>query len=208
MSFSDSERQGLADLLLERGPGAPTLCEGWTTTDLAAHLWVREHRPDAILGMFVRPLAGHLDSVSRKVKEQDYRVLVEKWRAGPSKFSPFGLMDSIVNVTENFVHHEDVRRASDGWEVRNLSAPAQETLRKVMPKLASIILRKSSLPVVLNPVGFTPVTVGGARGIVARGTDVVRVTGEVGEIILWVFGREAVDLEIAGDVSKIVRSSF
>ena len=61
MSFSDSERQGLADLLLERGPGAPTLCEGWTTTDLVAHLWVREHRPDAILGMFVRPLAGHLD---------------------------------------------------------------------------------------------------------------------------------------------------
>ena len=47
MSFSDSERQLLADLFLEVGPEAPTLCAGWTTTDLAAHLWVREHRPEA-----------------------------------------------------------------------------------------------------------------------------------------------------------------
>ena len=37
------ERLELCDLLLELGPDAPTLCEGWTTADLAAHLVLREH---------------------------------------------------------------------------------------------------------------------------------------------------------------------
>src|SRR5882762_622635 len=37
------ERRELCDLFLELGPDAPTLCEGWTTLDLAAHLVLREH---------------------------------------------------------------------------------------------------------------------------------------------------------------------
>ena len=37
------ERMGLCDLFVELGPDAPTLCEGWTTADLAAHLVLREH---------------------------------------------------------------------------------------------------------------------------------------------------------------------
>ncbi|WP_461013210.1 maleylpyruvate isomerase N-terminal domain-containing protein, partial [Trueperella pyogenes] len=51
MSFSSDERRRLADLLLAKGPDAPTLCEGWFTRDLAAHLWIREHRLDAAVGM-------------------------------------------------------------------------------------------------------------------------------------------------------------
>ena len=39
------ERLLLADLLETAGPDAPTLCEGWTTRDLAAHVVVRERRP-------------------------------------------------------------------------------------------------------------------------------------------------------------------
>ena len=47
------ERSELCDLFLAVGPEAPTLCDGWTTLDLAAHLVVREHDPRsgfAILG--------------------------------------------------------------------------------------------------------------------------------------------------------------
>ena len=47
------ERQELCDLLLEVGPEAPTLCAGWTTRDLAAHLVVRESRPVAAVGIIV-----------------------------------------------------------------------------------------------------------------------------------------------------------
>jgi hypothetical protein len=39
------EREQLCDLFLELGPEAPTLCEGWATLDLAAHLVMREHDP-------------------------------------------------------------------------------------------------------------------------------------------------------------------
>lgn len=208
MSFANSERHGLADLLLERGPDAPTLCEGWTTADLAVHLWVREHRPDAIVGMVASPVAGHLEAVSKKVKAQDYYQLVEKWRAGPPKLSPFGLLDAKINLTENFVHHGDVRRAGSDWDVRELDAQAIAGLRKALPTLAKVFLRKSRVPVVLNPHGLTPVTVGGTRGVVEHGDDVVRVSGAVGELILWVFGRSAVDVTIDGDQSKIIQSSL
>ena len=59
-----TERQALCDTMLAAGPDAPTLCEGWSVLDLAAHLVVRENRPDAGLGLVVRPLAGRLDRIT------------------------------------------------------------------------------------------------------------------------------------------------
>ena len=44
---SQSERAALADLLEQLGPDRPTCCEGWATQDMAAHLVVRDRRPDA-----------------------------------------------------------------------------------------------------------------------------------------------------------------
>ena len=44
--FVQSERKALADLLAALGPDAPTLCTGWETRDLAAHIVLRERRPD------------------------------------------------------------------------------------------------------------------------------------------------------------------
>jgi uncharacterized protein (TIGR03083 family) len=40
-TLAQEERNELCDLMLETGPDAPTLCEGWTTRDLAAHLVIR-----------------------------------------------------------------------------------------------------------------------------------------------------------------------
>ncbi|WP_010474195.1 maleylpyruvate isomerase family mycothiol-dependent enzyme, partial [Streptomyces somaliensis] len=57
------ERLVLADLLEAVGPEAPTLCDGWTTRDLAAHLVVRERRPDAAAGVLLEPLRGRLERV-------------------------------------------------------------------------------------------------------------------------------------------------
>ncbi|HEX6919337.1 MAG TPA: maleylpyruvate isomerase family mycothiol-dependent enzyme, partial [Actinomycetes bacterium] len=64
-SIARAERAALSDLLESLGPDAPTLCEGWDTRDLAAHLVVRERRMDAAPGIVLRPLAGHLESVTR-----------------------------------------------------------------------------------------------------------------------------------------------
>src|SRR5215218_8372952 len=42
VTFARSERAELCDLLDEVGSRAPTLCDGWESHDLAAHLWVRK----------------------------------------------------------------------------------------------------------------------------------------------------------------------
>src|SRR4051812_36111592 len=57
--FARRERTALRDTLRATGPDAPTLCEGWTARDLAAHVVVREHAPIGALGIWARPLAGY-----------------------------------------------------------------------------------------------------------------------------------------------------
>ena len=47
-AFASIERAALVDLMAELGPDAPTLCTGWTTRDLAAHLVVRLSRVDQV----------------------------------------------------------------------------------------------------------------------------------------------------------------
>jgi uncharacterized protein (TIGR03083 family) len=48
--LAERERTAVADLMAELGPDAPTCCAGWTTAHLAAHLVVRDRRPDALAG--------------------------------------------------------------------------------------------------------------------------------------------------------------
>ncbi|MFM7872077.1 MAG: maleylpyruvate isomerase N-terminal domain-containing protein, partial [Actinomycetota bacterium] len=48
-----TERDLICDLFTNFGPDAPTLCAGWTTRDLAAHIAVRERRPDAAAGILI-----------------------------------------------------------------------------------------------------------------------------------------------------------
>ena len=117
MSFARRERAALCDLLLELGPDAPTLCEGWTAADLAAHLWLRESDPVAAPGIVVKQFAHvtarRMDAAKRKLP---YAELVDRVRRGPGHFSLFALpgLDESANAIEFFVHHEDLRRAQAG----------------------------------------------------------------------------------------------
>ena len=45
-SLARRERISLCDTFTRTGPDAPTLCSPWTTADLAAHLVIRDRRPD------------------------------------------------------------------------------------------------------------------------------------------------------------------
>src|SRR3954468_1320770 len=120
MGVAADERQALSSLLQDLGPDAPTLCEGWTTRDLAAHLVVREHRPDAAPGILVPALAGYTQKVQDRYAAKPWAALVEQVRNGPSKFWPtaIGPLDELTNTAEFLVHHEDVRRAQPGWAPR------------------------------------------------------------------------------------------
>ena len=57
------ERSALADTLEQIGPNQPTLCTGWRTQDLLAHLVVRERRPDAAAGILIPFLAGYRSKI-------------------------------------------------------------------------------------------------------------------------------------------------
>ena len=120
--LAQRERRSLADLLLRVGPDAPTLCEGWTAADLAAHLVIRERRPDAGLGLVVPFLAGHTRETSRTASVTG--GVRGPGGRGPRRARPFPLrfsfIDEPMNTAEFFIHHEDVRRAQPGWEPREL----------------------------------------------------------------------------------------
>ncbi|MGV0349900.1 TIGR03085 family metal-binding protein [Corynebacterium guaraldiae] len=209
MSFSSAERAKMVALFHELGPDAPTLCEGWTTRDLATHLWVRENRPDAVLGSFIPALSSHTRSVADGVREgMTYEELVGAWGRGASRFSPLRYADSVFNAAEHFVHHEDIRRANGRIEPRDLSRAVNKELLAPLKMLGTKLLSHSRLPVVLEPQGFPPIVAADRHRVSGQGDAVVRVRGTVSEVLLWAFGRDAADVEIEGDESAIVRSSL
>ena len=115
LPLDQREREELCDLFLELGPDAPTLCEGWTTADLAAHLVVRERDPRSMPGI-LQP-AGRFgrttENLMAKKKATGYENVV-----APSAAARRGSRGGsracarLFNLNEYVVHHEDVRRAN------------------------------------------------------------------------------------------------
>src|SRR5437879_4174051 len=158
MAFSRDERAALCQLLAEVGPDAPTLCEGWTTRDLAAHMVARERRPDSGPGLVLSSLAGWTERVRRGELAKPYEELVAELRGGPPRWSVFGLpaTDALLNTVEFFVHHEDVRRAQPGWEPRELSPAFEEDLWRRLRPSAPRLLRRVRVGIQLHrPDGLT-----------------------------------------------------
>ena len=197
MTAARRERGALVKTLLSVGPDAPTLCEGWNTRDLAAHLVVRERRLDATPGITVPFLADYTAKVQNKVADStSWHDLVELVASGPPVYSPFKLLDAVANLGEMFIHHEDVRRAVDGWQPRVLDSSTAKPLRRQLGLMSRLMLTKMPAQVVLRtPAGEQIARVG--RG------DAVVVTGEPQELLLFVAGRDAVRLEFDGDPQAI-----
>jgi uncharacterized protein (TIGR03085 family) len=177
------------------GPEAPTLCEGWTTRDLAAHLVIREYRLDTAPGILIPFFAGHTAKVQDEVAQTDWNELVDKVASGPPAYSPFKLLDPLVNVAEMFIHHEDVRRAQPGWEPRELEAPLTNMVRRTLPLMGRMTLAKVPARLALRtPEGKTVLTAGQGPA--------VTVTGPPEELLLFAVGREA-RVEFGGDAAAV-----
>jgi uncharacterized protein (TIGR03085 family) len=196
MSIAQRERAALVDTLRGVGPQAPTLCEGWNTRDLAAHLMVREYRLDAAPGILIPFFAGRTEKVQNHVAQHtDWDELVDKVASGPPVYSPLKLLDPVANVAEMFIHHEDVRRAQPGWEPRVLEPALTAALRRTLPLMARLTLAKLPARVALRtPDGKTVLTAG--RG------PAVTVTGAPEELLLFSFGRQA-RVEFDGDATAV-----
>jgi hypothetical protein len=101
------ERLELCDLLDELGPSVPTLLEGWTAHDLAAHIVLRER--DLVAGPCI-VLPGPFQRFAerrraRLAQSKDFTWLVTRIRSGPPiGFFRIGWVRALANLNEFFVH--------------------------------------------------------------------------------------------------------
>jgi uncharacterized protein (TIGR03085 family) len=200
-TFAKRERLLLADLLETAGPEAPTLCEGWQTRDLAAHVVVRERRPDASAGLLIKQLAARLDKAMEEFTAKPYEELIQLIRTGPPRFSPFQLkqIDEASNTIEFYVHTEDVRRAQPDWTPRELDPVFQDALWSRLERTARLMGRSA-------PTGLVLRRPDGQTAVAHRGTPVVTATGEPSELLLFLYGRQnAAEVGLEGDKDAIAK---
>ena len=183
------ERRELCALLAELGPDAPTLCEGWTTADMAAHLVLREH--------FHRWPAARM----AKQKAQGYAANVERLRRGAPRV-PWQLpgVRTLVNGGEYFIHHEDVRRAN-GRGRRPDRPDLDEMCWRTVGFTGRLLARK------IRPNGVELRRPDGARrrfGAEPR----VAIVGEPTELALYLSGRRgAAEVTVEGPPEAVARAN-
>lgn len=196
MSVAQRERAALVATMRSVGPDAPTLCEGWTTRDLAAHLVIREYRPDAAPGILIPLFAGHTAKVQdATARDTEWDALLDKVAGGPPLYSPLKLVDPVANVAEMFIHHEDVRRAQPGWTPRTLDPALAGRLRRTVALMGRMTLAKLPARVTLKtPDGQAVLTVGQGPA--------VTVSGPPEELLLFATGRTA-RVDYDGDESAV-----
>jgi uncharacterized protein (TIGR03085 family) len=197
-TLAQRERQHLADLFDLVGPDAATLCDGWSTRDLAAHLVLREGHP-AAMGVAFPPAAAWTERTQRRLAAGDYRRLVERFRTGPPVLSPMRLpgLDRSINTFEHFVHHEDVRRADPHWQRRALGPADQQELWERLRRLARWYLRSAPVPVHLVSPGF-----GGTR--VGDDGEPVTVSGPPAELVMYIHGRREHSVVVVSGADEVV----
>ena len=187
------ERAALCDLFLDLGPDQPTLCEGWTTRDLAAHLVTRDRRPDAAVGILIKPLSGYTERIRSATARLPFEDLVAAVRRPPFwTLAAVGPLDRATNTVEFFVHHEDARRGQPDWQPRQLDGPTTRALWHAVRGLARLNLRRFGGRVELAAPGQGEASVG-------TGDPTVRLTGHPGELVLFLSGRQgAARVELTG----------
>jgi uncharacterized protein (TIGR03085 family) len=186
------------EALLSAGPGRPTLCEGWQTQHLAAHVVLREGSA-LVAGLVVKPLQSRLERRTRELGDSAaapaaYQELVARIAAGPSAgrlaerwrhLPAVRRAAQAANLLEFYVHTEDVRRAQHRWAPRRLADGYAEALFTELARTARLRYRSEDTGIVLARSN--------GQRVVARkpGPDGSSrtVSGPAGELVLHAFGR-------------------
>jgi uncharacterized protein (TIGR03085 family) len=195
-SWAEHERAALVDALTELGPDAPTLCDGWLTKDMAAHVYVRERRPDAALGVLpLGPLSAYTERVmAGTLRTLGYEELVRRIARIPAHLR-LGPLDSLINTVEYFVHTEDVRRPN-ALSARDLPDDFEQTIWRRLSKQARLSFRRVDARLKLVPTIGEPVEVG--RG------EPLEIHGRPSELMLLAFNRKnAAKVDLVGSTSAV-----
>ena len=200
MSLTSNERAAICDSFEKFGPDAPTLCEGWNTRDLLAHMLVRERRPDAGAGLIVPFLRTHLEQVTEEFKAEPWDKMIKTFRDGPPilSVSAIPVVGDRFNLGEFFIHHEDIRRAQPEWVPRENSKELDDALWNPLKMMGRLLFRKS-------PVGVTLRSAGRDDIVVKKGERSVILVGLPGEIVIHGSGRplDKVHVVVQGDPADV-----
>lgn len=219
VDYAAASRAALVEALTHAGPGRPTLCEGWNTEHLAAHIVLRETSPLAA-GLLLPPVAGRLEERTLALgdahaDDAGYARLLEQVAAGPLGQTPSrrgGRISSLVRragsrlrgtavgstvadevqLLEFFVHTEDVRRAQDRWAPRILSDDYADMLFTHLKRRAKLLYRSERTGVELIRRARPGSRVDNSPVMAkAPGDDgrSVHVTGPAGELAMHAHGR-------------------
>ena len=196
-----TERARLCDVLTESGEVAPTLCEGWLTRDLVAHLFVRERRPVAMPGILLGGPLGQLTnrSMASALHRFGYAGMVAKVRSGqPLMWRPY---DEFVNLVEFFVHTEDVRRASPNFEPRS-DAQLDAALWSALGRMSRLLAHR------VRGAGLDLERPDGARIVARRAQPRAVLGGGAQELVLFLYGRKQVArVTLSGAGQQAVREA-
>jgi uncharacterized protein (TIGR03085 family) len=195
------ERRALCDLFDELGPAVPTLLDGWTAHDLAAHLVLREH--DFVAGPCL-VLPGPFERFAERRRavlagRSGFGELVARVRSGPPVgFFRMGWVREMANLNEFFVHHEDVRRAN-GLGVRGLGPAMDAALWRNVRRGGRFLSRR------VEGCGLEVSWAGTSERVTVRaGSPAARLSGPPGELLLYLFGRQpAARVEVSGPAEAV-----
>lgn len=188
-SYAQYERGAICDSFLRLGPDAPTLDDPWLARHLAAHLVIRDSRPDLTVGQFIPPLRPRLDEAINELAQTDFVTLVDRVRSGPPAWSPARVrrIDEVVNGGEFFIHHEDLLRGAPGYERRTIDVGHERFLWDLLKRGSRLYFRNVPAGVVLVAEGHGRQA---AKKPTENGTVVLR--GRPGELMLYASGRSRV----------------
>ena len=202
MGYVTAEKQSLVATLREADPDADTLCEGWTTRRLLAHLVQREQdQLHQLTDGVARKPPGQEPGLSRLVEgaatPEGYSDLISRFEGGPPRWAPMSWAAEQLNLSEYVIHHEDIRRGgTTPAEPRALPDGQVAALWKQLKSLSRLIYLRAPVGVILSTRdGFTHVAKKGGG---------VTLTGDPVELALYGSGRRgAAHVEVTGTPGAI-----
>jgi len=189
-----TEREQFAETFLELGPEAPTILPGWDAAALLEHLHVRERAPQLMVAdRLPGPLRSRARTALSRYRELPWSDRVARFRTPPGPLSPVGRLDALSGQAELLIHHEDLRRAQDGWEPRRLAPDAAADAWRAIGLMAPLAMKVRADVTLVSPLG-------GRQLRARRAAGSLRVHGEPLDLLLWVSGRDEVArVRIHGD---------
>lgn len=186
MTLAKNSRAQICDAFEEVGPLAPTLSGDWKTQDLAAHIWLREHRPTASLGILMDRFADRTKRLQvEALHTLGYQELVRQLRTPAALVRP---VDRFFNGGELAIHLLDVLKP------QQRQARFTDDDQRALWRIARVFARRPKLDARLS-LQWDSLTVG-----VGSGEHTVHLLGVPSELVFFLSGRAShADVRIVGE---------